>query len=36
MDFLGEEGMVYVLVSSGCLFLVFFVRQMIMGNEEFK
>lgn len=36
MDFLGEEGMVYVLVSSGCLFLVFFVRQMIVGNEEFK
>lgn len=36
MDAVGHEGMTYVFVSAGCFFLVYFVRQMINGDDVFK
>jgi MFS family permease len=36
MDAVGPEGMTYVFIASGCCFLVFYVRQIISGDNGFK
>jgi MFS family permease len=36
MDAVGPEGMTYVFIASGCCFLVFYVRQIISGDNGFN
>ena len=36
IDLLGNDGMVYVIVAAGCMFLIYTVQQMVNRHRMFE